>query len=123
LRLGGDDGRTAVAGNPDVEVQRHLAEERDAQLLGFLARTAMAEDMRLVVLLDPEPLSPEQIADLRHANPADKRLTDTLRTDLTGANLRNADLSDARLETVTGLLAGNLAGSNLSNAKVPPDIA
>ena len=45
------------------------------------------------------------------------------RTDLTSADLRNADLSDARLQTVTGLLSGALAGANLSNAKVPPDIA
>jgi uncharacterized protein YjbI with pentapeptide repeats len=44
-------------------------------------------------------------------------------TDLMGANFHNADLSDAKLSTVTGLLTGTLAGANLSNAKLPPDIA
>ncbi len=43
--------------------------------------------------------------------------------DLTGANFRDADLSDARLSGVTGLLADKLAGANLSNAKLPDDIA
>ena len=43
--------------------------------------------------------------------------------DLTGANFRDADLSDARLSGVTGLLADKLAGANLSNAKLPKDIA
>ena len=39
------------------------------------------------------------------------------------ANLRDADLSDAKLSDVTGLLADKLAGANLSNAKLPEDIA
>ena len=43
--------------------------------------------------------------------------------DLTGADLRHSDLSDAQLFRVTGLLADRLAGANLSNAKLPPDIA
>lgn len=43
--------------------------------------------------------------------------------DLTHANLRNADLSDAKLSGVIGLLSGKLAGANLSNAKIPEDIA
>jgi hypothetical protein len=43
--------------------------------------------------------------------------------DLTGARFQNADLSDAKLSTVTGLLTGALAGANLSNAKLPTDIA
>ena len=43
--------------------------------------------------------------------------------DLAGANFRDADLSDARLSDVTGLLADKLAGANLSNAKLPKDIA
>ncbi len=43
--------------------------------------------------------------------------------DLTGADLRNAVLADAELSDVKGLLAGKLAGTNLSNAKLPEDIA
>ena len=43
--------------------------------------------------------------------------------DLTGADLSDADLSDAKLSGVTGLLAHKLAGANLSNAKLPEDIA
>ncbi len=42
---------------------------------------------------------------------------------LTGANFRNANLSDAKLSDVTGLLADKLAGADLSNAKLPGDIA
>ncbi len=43
--------------------------------------------------------------------------------DLTGADLRNADLANARLSDVTGLLPANLTGANLSNTKLPEDIA
>src|SRR5689334_14657817 len=46
-----------------------------------------------------------------------------LATNLMGANLHNSDLSDAKLSTVAGLLTGALAGANLSNAKLPADIA
>ncbi len=42
---------------------------------------------------------------------------------LSGADFRDADLSDANLSDVTGLLADKLAGANLSNAKLPEDIA
>src|SRR4051812_4653347 len=34
-------------------------------------------------------------------------------------NLRNSVLSNAKLSDVTGLLTGDLAGANLSNAKLP----
>lgn len=44
-------------------------------------------------------------------------------TCLTGARLHGADLSDARLAGVCGLLAASLAGADLSNAKLPGDIA
>ncbi len=43
--------------------------------------------------------------------------------DLTHANLRNAHLNDAQLSTAIGLQEGQLAGANLSNAKLPPQIA
>jgi hypothetical protein len=43
--------------------------------------------------------------------------------DLTGADLRGADFSDAKLSDVVGLLSSSLAGTNLSNARLPPDIA
>jgi uncharacterized protein YjbI with pentapeptide repeats len=41
---------------------------------------------------------------------------------LLNANLRNAALNDANLSKVSGLQAGQLAGTNLSNAKLPDDI-
>ena len=43
--------------------------------------------------------------------------------DLWHADLRDADLNDAKLSDVTGLLADKLAGTDLSNARLPPDIA
>src|SRR5581483_8874904 len=46
LRLGDDDRVAAVGRRADVEVQRHLAQERHAHLLGFLVRAAMAKDFR-----------------------------------------------------------------------------
>ena len=42
---------------------------------------------------------------------------------LISANLQNADLSDTKLSDVTGLLTEKLAGADLSNAKLPEDIA
>ncbi len=49
--------------------------------------------------------------------------TDLPAANLTNADLQNADLSDAKLSGVTGLLADKLAGADLSNAKLPEDIA
>lgn len=43
--------------------------------------------------------------------------------ELSRTNLRNADLSDAKLSTVGGLLPDMLAGANLSNAKLPQKIS
>ena len=43
-------------------------------------------------------------------------------TDLTDADFRDADLGDVRLESAVGLRAEKLAGTNLTNAKLPPDI-
>jgi uncharacterized protein YjbI with pentapeptide repeats len=43
--------------------------------------------------------------------------------DLTDADLQEAHLRDARLATVTGLRADRLRGADLTNAKLPPDIA
>src|SRR5579883_549410 len=48
---GDDDGMAAVRRGPDVEMQRHLAEERDAELVGLLMRTAMTEDIRTLATL------------------------------------------------------------------------
>ena len=42
--------------------------------------------------------------------------------DLTRANLREANLQDADLTDATGVLAEQLAGANVSGAKLPPDI-
>ncbi|WP_158044262.1 pentapeptide repeat-containing protein [Skermanella pratensis] len=44
-------------------------------------------------------------------------------TCLTGAKLQGAQLCDAKLADVCGLLSGSLAGADLSNAKLPDDIA
>jgi uncharacterized protein YjbI with pentapeptide repeats len=43
--------------------------------------------------------------------------------DLTDANFRSANLSNAQLSTVTGLRAEMLAGAVLTNAKLPGDVA
>ena len=44
-------------------------------------------------------------------------------TNLKLADFRDADLSDAKLSTVSGLQSGKLGGSDVSNAKLPEDIA
>ncbi len=64
-------------------------------------------------------------ANLSHAKlqGADLREADLQETDLRDANLQNTNLSDAKLSDVTGLFADKLAGANLSNAKLPEDIA
>ena len=43
--------------------------------------------------------------------------------DLTAADLQDAHLRDGRLASVTGLPAESLRGADLTNAKLPPDIA
>ncbi len=69
-------------------------------------------------------------ADLREANLAVANLQGAFlaRADLREANLplttlREANLADADLRGVTGLLGGQLAGANVSGAKLPEDIA
>src|SRR5215469_9862204 len=48
----GDHDRMAAVGRgADVEMQRHLAQERHAELVGFLVGTAMAEDLRAFAAL------------------------------------------------------------------------
>ncbi len=56
-----------------------------------------------------------QGADLRRANFQDASLDNAI--------LRDANLQDADLTKVKGLLAGQLAGANVSGAKLPGDIA
>jgi uncharacterized protein YjbI with pentapeptide repeats len=56
-------------------------------------------------------------------DPEDSESESISAASLSGAKLHNADLSDARLSDVIGLQAGQLAGANLSNAKLPSDIA
>src|SRR3954447_19846122 len=45
------------------------------------------------------------------------------KVDLSGKNLSGLDLSGRDLSGVCGLLPGSLAGANLSNAKLPKNIA
>src|SRR5579863_5673035 len=47
IRLALDDRGPAVGGGADRHMQRYLAEERHGQTLGFVARAAMAENIRL----------------------------------------------------------------------------
>src|ERR1700688_414611 len=46
VRLGGDHRHAGIRFLADRHVQRHFAEERHALALGFLARTAIAENIR-----------------------------------------------------------------------------
>ncbi len=64
-------------------------------------------------------------ADLRDANlaKADLQQADLRKAQLLGTNLREANLQDADLRDVTGLLGKQLAGANVSGAKLPDDIA
>ncbi|MEO1250059.1 MAG: pentapeptide repeat-containing protein, partial [Pseudomonadota bacterium] len=64
-------------------------------------------------------------ADLRRASfiKANFDGSDGTSADLTNANLRDANLSDATLSGVTGLRTSALGGANVSNAKLPEDIA
>src|SRR4051794_30580940 len=71
-----------------------------------------------------------QGADLNSANLQGAKLinaqlqgADLRYADLTDASFRDADLSNTQLATVTGLRAESLAGTILTNAKLPPDIA
>src|SRR5713101_10215584 len=52
--LGDDDGMARIRGGADVEVQRHLAQERHAELFGFLARAAVAKDLRTFAAMRAE---------------------------------------------------------------------
>ncbi|MGH9426105.1 MAG: pentapeptide repeat-containing protein [Terriglobia bacterium] len=58
-------------------------------------------------------------ADLRQASLAKVNLRNA---NLLRATLREAELQDADLTGATGLLAGQIAGANVSGAKLPPDI-
>lgn len=60
----------------------------------------------------------ERLAIEEDGEPAQERSAD-----LTDANFRDADQSNAQLSTVTGLRAGMLAGAVLTNAKLPEDVA
>src|SRR5436190_13309556 len=55
--LGDHDRMAAVGAHADVEMQRHLAEEGDAELFGFLARAAMAEDLRPLAAFGAEEVA------------------------------------------------------------------
>src|SRR5580704_608068 len=46
VRLGGHHRQAGIRFLPDGHVQRHFTEERHTLALGFLARTAVAEDIR-----------------------------------------------------------------------------
>ncbi len=64
-------------------------------------------------------------ADLRGASLKNARFSGLQdeSADLTDADLRDTDLSDARLTAVIGLRTSDLGGANVSNAKLPEDIA
>ena len=50
-------------------------------------------------------------------------LANLQKADLLGANLQDANLQDANLEDVNGLQVQQLRGANVSNAKLPEDVA
>jgi hypothetical protein len=47
----------AIGGGADVEMERDLAQERHAELVGFLAGAAMAEDLRALAALGAEEVA------------------------------------------------------------------
>src|SRR5947208_7297906 len=49
--LGDDDGMARIGRRADVEMERHLAQERHAELFRLLARPAMAEDLRALAAM------------------------------------------------------------------------
>ena len=63
-------------------------------------------------------------ADLRNATlwRANLSQTDLSKADLHGTILRDANLQEANLTNVTGLLTGQLAGTDIANAQLPADL-
>src|SRR5882762_7057771 len=55
--FGYDDGMPTVGRGADVEMQRDLAQERDAEFVGLLARAAMAEDFRALAAMGAEEVA------------------------------------------------------------------
>jgi uncharacterized protein YjbI with pentapeptide repeats len=96
-----DLGKAHLQGANLREAQLQGAVLVQAQLQGAFLNHAILE--RLAIKQDGEP-GLERSADL------------------TDANFRDADLSNAQLSTVTGLRAEMLAGAVLTNAKLPDDI-
>ena len=108
----------AVAGLLAATVNAHAFEQQD---LDKLKATGSCEgcDLKSAYLKQANL----QGANLRQANFVADEDSGLSGADLTHAIFRNADLSDAKLSEVTGLLADKLAGADLSNTKLPPDIA
>ncbi len=95
-----------------VEAELQGANLQSAKLQGAQLRLANLQDTDLTQTTFEGSIAAE-----------DELAGDLKSADLTGADFHNADLSDARLSDVTGLLADKLAGADLSNAKLPKDIA
>ncbi len=98
------------------------ADLQEATLLGANLQKAdlAASDLQKAILRKADL----QGATLGGANlqGADLELADLQEASLRNTTLREADLQDADLTNAKGLLAGQLAGANVSGAKLPQDI-
>jgi len=114
VKSGGKEGGKANLSGANL----HGADLRDSDLTGAkLAMTNLGEANLVRAKLYGADLS---LANLRGAIlfNASLKLANLRKTTLREADLQNADLTG-----VTGLLAGQLAGANVSGAKLPEDIA
>jgi uncharacterized protein YjbI with pentapeptide repeats len=106
------------------ETKLHGAYLHNADLRGAYLKSANFEGQEK----SPEDVAKEE-EDLRNSGllgedePLAKEFCWRGPADVTGANFRGADLSDAMLSDVKGLTASSLAGADLTNAKLPPGIA
>ncbi len=113
-RLQGADLRDARLQEADLRrANLQGADLFDANLQGADLRDAKLQEanLRLANLCG---------ANLQEADLADVNLNEA---GLLGTTLRNANLTDATLTDVRGLQSGQLGGADLSNAKLPEDIA
>ena len=103
----------------EQEEPRNYRPPKDAQEL--LQRYAAGERFFADASLPIADLSSADLsgADLRGA---DLRGSNLQKTRLLNATMRDADLQDADLKGATGLLAGQLGGTNVCGAKLPDEI-
>ena len=72
--------------------------------------------------VDMEALKQNEVQPDEEAESGQTVVTNIRPTNLENTDFRDADLSNAKLSTVINLQSGQLAGTNLSNAKLPSDI-